>query len=387
MLDTKDPVLTQTIEHNFRQWSKALNLAEKLRIFRQAKIVDGESFGIITENPNLASRFSLDMQIIECDLVSSPDFTETMQNVDGIHYDGLIPIYYDILTDHPNAKTPSGSDEVSIPEPAENVIHYFRADRAGQRRGIPEVASALELCAMMRRYTLAVTTAAEAIASFGTGVMTGGDPNDYSDIGEAYDEFDLTHGMILSLPGGRDFKQLKAEQPSTTYKDFMRTLLSQIARCLNMPLNVALGDSSGYNFASGRLDHQFFFRSIQIERNKIECEILSRLFIKWLEEAALLGIVPVAALEMVGDWRINWIWDSFEHVDPVKEATASSLLLAGGFTDEFSEAARYGKDYRDVLERRKMARELREELGEPEPAPLSGLETQEDEESQDENEI
>ena len=33
-----------------------------------------------------------------------------------------------------------------------------------------------------------------------------------------------------------------------------------------MPLNIAAGNSSGYNYASGRLDHQAFFKAIRIDQ-------------------------------------------------------------------------------------------------------------------------
>ena len=49
------------------------------------------------------------------------------------------------------------------------------------------------------------------------------------------------------------------QKPSTTYAEFKKELLNEIARCLNMPFNVAAGNSSGYNYASGRLDHQTYF--------------------------------------------------------------------------------------------------------------------------------
>ncbi len=38
---------------------------------------------------------------------------------------------------------------------------------------------------------------------------------------------------------------MHAEQPATTYAEFKREILNEIARCLNMPFNVAAGNSSG----------------------------------------------------------------------------------------------------------------------------------------------
>jgi len=50
--------------------------------------------------------------------------------------------------------------------PANLIWHWFRVDRPGQVRGIPEITPALPLFAQMRRFTLATLDAAEAAADF-----------------------------------------------------------------------------------------------------------------------------------------------------------------------------------------------------------------------------
>jgi len=86
---------------------------------------------------------------------------------------------------------------------------------------------------------------------------------------------------------------LHAEQPATTYAEFKRQILNEIARCLNMPFNVAAGNSSGYNYASGRLDHQTYFKSIRVEQSQMARTILDRILFAWLREAILIeGYLP-----------------------------------------------------------------------------------------------
>ena len=70
------------------------------------------------------------------------------------------------------------------------------------------------------------------------------------------------------MPGGWRLGQIQAEQPSTTYAEFKKEILNEIARCLNMPYNVAAGNSSGYNYASGRLDHQTYYKSIRVDQDQ-----------------------------------------------------------------------------------------------------------------------
>ena len=39
---------------------------------------------------------------------------------------------------------------------------------------------------------------------------------------------------------------------------FKHEILNEIARCVNMCYNVAVGNSSGYNYGSGRLDWVYY---------------------------------------------------------------------------------------------------------------------------------
>jgi capsid protein len=83
------------------------------------------------------------------------------------------PVEYHVLKDHPGATLAGFSrdfDRVS----AEAVIHFFRADRPGQSRGIPEITPALPLFAQLPRYTLAVIAAAKAAADFAAVLYTDG---------------------------------------------------------------------------------------------------------------------------------------------------------------------------------------------------------------------
>ena len=39
---------------------------------------------------------------------------------------------------------------------------------------------------------------------------------------------------------------------------------------------ISAGNSSGYNYASGRLDHQTYFKSIRVEQEHLACVVLDR---------------------------------------------------------------------------------------------------------------
>jgi hypothetical protein len=61
------------------------------------------------------------------------------------------------------------------------------------------------------------------------------------------------------------------------------------------PFNVAAGNSSGYNYASGRLDHQTYFKAIRVEQAHLEDVVLDRILAAWFDEAALIpGLLPAS---------------------------------------------------------------------------------------------
>ena len=62
---------------------------------------------------------------------------------------------------------------------------------------------------------------------------------------------------------------------------------------MNMPFNVAAGNSSGYNYASERLNHQTYFESIRVELSQMARVVLDRVLRAWLREAVRIeGYLP-----------------------------------------------------------------------------------------------
>jgi len=169
--------------------------------------------------------------------------------------------------------------------------------------------------------------------------------------------------MLMTMPGGWKMGQIKAEQPTTTHDQFVRTILMEIARCLNMPFNVAAGNSSGYNYASGRLDHQTYFKSIRVEQSHLDAVVIDRILSAWLDEAILVTDLLPLPVRTLREFPHQWFWDGHEHVDPAKEANAQATRLASNTTTLAAEYARQGKDWETELRQRAKEVALMKELG------------------------
>jgi capsid protein len=388
-------------EKRWKRWCKAVDLCRKLKIARRAKAQDGEVFLRKTVNPRVRDLVKLDVTLFESEQVGSPllsvvpDYYDNgvPKEVDGVTFD----VYgnesgYRFWTLHPGANGVANTligDSYTVS--AENVIHYANIVRPGQHRGLPEIASTLPIFNDLRRFTNAVLAAAETAAEISFLLST--DTPAVDDEGEQQ-SVHLDPGLIVefcrnsgvTLPEGWKATQLKAEQPTSNHTEFVRTKIREASRALSMPLNVALGDSSGYNYASGRLDHQVYFRVIKGERTLIEDVILDDLLAAW--ETFDRMFYPE---DYPADAEIDheWMWDGFAHVDPLKEANAQNVRLNNSKTTTLAEeCGAEGKDYMKVIRQRVREecaeRNLRKKYGLPDAAAAPPLpEVTEDDDDDD----
>ena len=352
-----DERLNDRVEAAFARWSEAVRLPQKLRTMRMARCQDGEAFAVMLDNPRLPCREKLDVAVVEADRVRGEDLLADREDeCDGILYDAWgNPVSYRVLRRHPGDPGASPAGEEAMAVPASHMIHVFRQDRPGQRRGVPELAAALDLFAQLRRYNKAVLSAAEAAADFAAVLYTDSPPDGEADSLDPMDAIQLERNMMLTMPAGWKLGQLDPKQPSSTHAEAVKCYLTEIARCVCATYGCVSGDYSGYNYASGRLDNQIYRKGISVDRSKWESEALNVIFREWLREHSLLH--PGLGLDAEECGAHCWFWDGFGHADPVKEASAQQTRLANNTTTLAAECARDGRDYLAVLRQR--AKELR----------------------------
>jgi len=336
------------VEDAWEAWAKEINLAAKLRALRMARAVDGEAFAMFVTRPT--GRVRLDLRLIEGDQVASPlTLRYDPAAVDGLEYgpDGLPSGYY-VLRHHPGAAGFYGSYDEADLVPSRYMIHWFRATRPGQARGIPELAPALPLFAQLRRYTLAELGAAENAASISLVMKTTLVDGAAAKV-PYMEEMELPRGTAIFPPEGWEPYQPKAEHPVTSYQDFKREVLSEIARVLCMPYLVAALTSRDINYAGGRLDMQAWYRAIAVEQTDMAIVVLDRIFVEWLREMQM----TTEALDI----KHQWFWRGLEHVDPAKESTAQDRHLRNYSTTLAAEYAARGLDWETELRQAKRERD------------------------------
>lgn len=352
----------------FERWAVAIRLDEKLRTLRMARARDGEVFVRFVTNPGVRNAVQLDLEIIEADRVTHGQLGHN-KRVDGIEYDPHgNPEAYMIM---PEPDPETGRLNLT-PErvPARQVLHYYRPLRPGQGRGMSEMVSSLPTFANLRRWTLAVIAAAE-FAAGAMGVVSQEHATDDDETLATGDTFDVEPRTMYTLPPGVKLNQLKAEQPTSTHGEFLAATLNEAARPFCMPRNIAQMDSSGYNYASGRLDHQGYYRFLSVDRQDLERDVCDAVLRAWLLEAVLVeGHLPSEMRSRAGAFRSvggalgvdeidhSWLWPGHDHADPAKEANAQQTRLKSGTTTLTREWAIRGVQFESAVAERAYERDV-----------------------------
>ena len=383
-MQTDSDAFNTVVEVLFNEWAREIGLREKLLTGRKARSESGEVFFVFITNVKLKSPVKLDIRVVESDQCTADDYNGLTEedNADGIKYDAAgNPVSYRILRSHPGSETVVGSQEVT-PTPASQVVHMYREERPGQPRGVPEISAALPLFAIMRRYTLAVVEAAETAANNSFVISTEHASLDADSIDfdvSPFEVVDMERNMATVMPAGWRATQMKAEQPTDTYPDFKKEIINEVARCMSVPFNIAAGNSSSYNYASGRLDHQSYFNDIGIEQAYQNDTILYTTFMKFMAELLMTGELdgvekPTDIMPDKYHESKEWFWDGHEQMDPLRESKAQEVRLKNNVTNLAIECSKEGYDWKEVMDQRIKERRKAEDGGLEDPLALKNLE-------------
>lgn len=383
-----------SIETQWLRRAKKIKLRRKLWMLRHAKAQDGEAFSVAFTNNRLKHAVKTDQKVVECDQFSTFEIDPKARNeVDGVRFDlsSGEPEAYHVLDNHPGENfffTPATTGKWVAEE---NVIHWYRRDR-GWLRGVPETTSTLPLWALLRRYTLAVVQNAEIAADFtvllksmqtpyGTGINIGSDGQPVDNSQDWFDSFPVDRGLMTVLPDHYDLSQLDPKQPVTVYDAFVNALVQEAARPLLTPRNHAIGNSGGYNMASGTHDRQNYRQAVEQEQLDCQDEVLDKDLSQWWFEAIRVPnyfedeVSPAPVVSVVN--KFAWLrmdvpdhtyrWDQVpEHTDPVKVATSViAMHEAGHISDIDIQEGRFNRRVEEHYANLEKQTQNRERLGMP----------------------
>lgn len=355
-MQTQSKGFNQLVERTWWEWTQAVHFRRKLWCMAHAKHGDGESLATLRLNPRIRHAIKLDVVLHETEQCASPGLAFNGSGIDGIpSFDQYgNPLVYEFLKHHPGSNNHFSANNDSELIAADRVLHWFKMRRPGQHRGVPECASTLNLGASFRRLREANLSTAEKVAAWTLMLKTAFEPSEDAAVSAAaLSTLDIVHGMMTALPNTMEPVQLKAEQPGPQYDSFHKSLLNEQARPKSMPYNKAACDSSSYNYASGRLDHQTYYGSLDVDREDGNDLVLEPVFALWFDLAiskfGWLGGNPDAV--SAGARYHVWDWPKHRVADVEAEANANKTKLEScqiGLHRLYSDA---GMDLEDELEK------------------------------------
>ena len=243
---------------------------------------------------------------------------------DGIQYDEN----WDMIKIFIEGDDPFLPDEYAVPDEA---IVWFKHTSEGMINGLPECGPAFCLFPSVRRFMDAIVKGEEFRASIPMAVTLNPDiyrPEDAEIAGVPAGSFEYEPGMVPTLPPGTELTGLNIPMQSDERTQFIKLIIGAAARCVQMPMNIALGDSSGHNMATAAYDVQPWENKVKIDR--IDFEPVVRNIIKmWFDRAILADrVIPYQARN---NFTYELYYDStFQHPDPGKRANARAVDLISG---------------------------------------------------------
>lgn len=360
------------IEGAWSRWCKAknctadgrLSFAQVQRLYMETLAVDGEV--LLRMLPGFANEFGFAVQVLDTDLLdheyNRPAGSATNEIRMGVEIDKWgRPVAYHIWDRHPNESLARDRQRLVIP--ADQIVHDFISDRAGQTRGVTWYASVLLRAKMLDGYEEAVVVGARAGAT-NMGFFKPNenaahvDPNDGGEI-----PFEAEPGTFKTLPMGYDFEKYDPSQPTTSFNEFDKAMLRSIAVGLEASYHSLTGDLTDVNYSSirqGKVDERDVWQVLQ---QRLVENLLERLYPEWLKWADTLGALSLPARNMARRENVVWRSRGWDWVDPLKDIQAASLAIALGVTSRTRICAERGVEFEDVIEELAEEKRLAESYG------------------------
>lgn len=232
------------------------------------------------------------------------------------------------------------------PIDAADIIHGFMPLEVGQARGVPLLASVLQVVADLRDFDVQVLDAARAAADYAI-VMATTDPNADPEEIDPATSYEIERRQITYATPGWAPHQMQPNQPATTYTEFRRERLRDLGLPVGMPLMKVMRDASNHNYSSARMDDQGYNRGNRRTQAWLARTALNRFLRALINEARLMPDSGIAELPDQLKW--NWIWPQPPHVDPAKEASGEATRIATGTLSYTRTLAAQGIDVDDHI--------------------------------------
>lgn len=394
------------IERRFWLWanSKDCDLERKLvfnghvNLALKCRFINGEHLALLPEVPLPMLSNPVRIQAIEADRLRNPSGAPDRPGlVGGVEKDQYgAPVAYHIMRSHPGNvlysdrsawkwdRYPARNAATGLP----NVIHYFRTDRPGQTRGLPELAPLIEPLKDISRMDKAELKRAVVSALFtafitsSTGMGLGNAPPAMVNHAGGMNvtsrppvqsatttgNIQLGYGSVVGLETGQDVKFASSGLPNPNYAGFWEAFITQISMRFGLPYQVALKKyEQSYSAAKASFDDAYRF--FVVIRSELCTDFCDPIFAVWFAREVAQGTIYAPGFftdpELRAAWlEHEWVGPAKPVIDETKAVEAARARVELGITTLSQEtAAMTGGDWETNLPQRVREEQLRREGG------------------------
>lgn len=223
--------------------------------------------------------------------------------------------------------------------PADEIIHAFRVELVGQRRGLPWASTSLSRLHNLEGFEEASVQNARATAAkmgfikYESGF--GPEADEDTDVAGSIDAEPLS---FHELPEGASVQEWNPTFPAGEFNQFTKSMLRGASAGMGVLYNNLAGDLEGVNYSSirqGTLDERDHWKMLQqwlIESFK------HRIFVEWLKIQLLRGALmnkqgtPYPATKLREFKAVAWQGRRWTWIDPQNDVNAVLSSIRGGLT-------------------------------------------------------
>lgn len=318
-----DPDVNTEIEDQWVRFCQENSIGSSIRLLRRAAARTGVGIGIPYKTTS-DHEVKLGLRIVTAEKLQSPIETAG----DPRWLDG---IYYNANWEPERIHLDTG-EEYKV----KDIVLWWKQKFEDQICGIPECSPALCIFPSVKRYLEAIIRSAEFRASIPAALTL--DPLIWGKeaaeaVGLPEGDFKYEPGMVPTLPPGTKLESLAYTGLTGDDATAIDTMVGAAARCVNMPLNLATGNSSKHNMASSQVDFGPWKNVVLIDREDF-APAIHKVVRLWTEGAKKVrGYFSAKTLRFLEEEGLRYSLSYsqvFNHPDPQKISNSTATDLQTG---------------------------------------------------------
>ncbi len=381
-----DQVASRAIEARWRSWAKSRvtvdgrhNLLSACKLLVRSWFRDGEIFirWVLRDGQMKLQIFESDYcpEMLEQETRLTLNGRTATRTMNGISFDDDgVRVAYHMAREHPGSNY---FGRTFIPDtetiPADEVMHLYSEERAGQLRGVPIGAASFEDLRQLKGYAKAELAAARANAARPVSIERKPD----AEVGFSGDkttaegevEFDGSPGAWTKMPEGWTVNWSPVQHPSGSYGTYVDAVTRQLAATWGVSHALLTRNLSQVNYSSMKVEGIDLNNYFTEHQDQFVMLVMEPIFQMWLDFELMSSRIqvfakggasvalPYAKKDKFSD--VNFVRPPFPSLDSEKEVAAERAKVKLGIKSlQQVTLEMEGRELDDVADERRVDREI-----------------------------